>query len=215
AIAMSLLLGACAGGGNRLGAMTDDGLREITFQSLEYLAMKPGVNLSVYNTVHLKPTSVDFASSWKPTQTGSRIAMSVADQDRLRQDMGEQFDRALRDAIDANPRLTIVDAPAPGALVLTPRLFDVKLTGTNNRSQPVETVSRNSSRVSLELELVDAGNSELLARIKDKRIGAATVGGPTSSTGTAVELDRIFSAWASFVGDGLLMFALKADNEKQ
>lgn len=212
----ALLLGGCAGsGGNTLGAMTDDGLREIGFQSLEYLAMRPGANLSAYNAVHLKPTSVNFASNWKPTQTGSRIALSAADQDRLRQDMGEQVDRALRDAIDANPRLALIDAPAPGVLVLTPRLFDVKLTGTNNRSQPVDTVARNSSRVSLELEVADAGNKELLARMKDKRIGASTVGGPTSSTGNAGELDRIFSAWASFVADGLLTFALKADNEKQ
>jgi len=212
-VMMTLLVSACAsGGGSRLGAMTEEGLRKVNFPSLEYLAMRPGTNLTEYNRIHLAPVTVSLAKNWQPAQTGSRVAMSPVQREALEREVGEQFTREFRKELEANSRLTLVDAPAAGVLVITPHLVNVKLTGTNTKAQPVGTVARSTGHVGMELELVDATDSTLLVRVKDSRKGEATVGGETSEVSNEAAIARIFSAWGNFTSNGLLTLALKAEN---
>ncbi len=201
-LALGTMFAALAAG----AAEAPDPALQIRNHSLEIQWAEQGVLPQPFDKVMLAPIELAFREvkplAGPPGYTGGRTEFPVEEGEQAR--LAETFDRILREELGKSQRVTLVEAPGPGVLVVKPALRDIV-----SRVPPEEPAGRTYTyldsvgEATIVLEFVDATTGRTLGTAIDRReadpIGAAGGFGAVRSTDVGVnqEVRRLARRWGT------------------
>lgn len=195
-----LLIAALAGTGCSSQSRSD---REVPSglqahrSTLDSLFIAPGADFSQYQSIYIQPLEIRYDPS--PRQDSLRRGSDAFRLDeRQRAELQRQYERAIGAVWSEQPGWAPVSEPGPGVLVMRSILDNYYLHASlrNDHAEPNRTLVGESSRFTLQVQLVDGGSGELLLQSDDKRV--------TGDTSMGASGLRPFSAvryWSDFYQD--------------
>lgn len=207
------ILAGCAASIPAARTTTDD-LRVLDVDTLEYLAVHPGADLASFSKVFVEPVKLEFRDDWKPVRTGSNLTISRSQLTELKSQLEAQFMERFKAGLQDNPRIEIVDQPAPRVLRITPRLTNVSAVNIFGNAMPAEARGmRKLGRANLELKINDVRTGLLVVDMKSERdivhVGRMSL----SATRTRDEFGKMFQQWGDFVGNGILNLTVEEESK--
>jgi len=208
-----LLMAACASSttSTTAPAQSFDGLELVPDTRFAEVYMRPGADLSSYDTFGLTPCQVAFRRNWVRDQNSSRMDLSSRvtqrDVDRIKDTLGAECEKFFREALEQAPPYNLVDKFEDGehVLVLRPSIVNLDISAPDVRSAGMQrTYTTQAGQMTLLLELVDGTTGEIQVRIIDRRRTRDnhTIQWSNSVTNRA-EADRILRRWAGQLRKGL------------
>jgi hypothetical protein len=178
-----------------------DGLQKKEVKGIDLAYVRPGADISAYKKIILDPVVVSFSKDWNPQKTGSRISISQADRDKIKEKLGNLVMQVFTDVLSENNGYPIVKEAAPDVMRLSTGLADVYINAPDIPSAGrSKTYVTNAGRMTLVAELRDAETGALFARIIDAREARDTLGLTWSnSVENSSEAYQIAKQWATIV----------------
>ncbi len=202
-------------------AEAPDPALQVRNHALEIQWAEPDVLPPPFDKVMLAPIELAFRDvkplSGPAGYSGGRTEFPVGEREQA--ELAETFDHILREELGKSHRVTLVDAPGPGVLVVKPALRDIV-----SRVPPEEPAGRTYTfldsigEATLVLEFVDATSGRTLGTAIDRReanpIGGGASGfGAVRSTDVGVnqEVRRLARRWGTSLRKRVeqLYFAVK------
>lgn len=201
-VLMAFLLGGCAAEpGIRADAVPDyEGLVEVRSKRFETVRVRPGVDFTAYDAVHILEPELEF----RPIDRAQpEFPLDNEQKSRFR----DMLAGAFQDEFAANGRIAVVNHDGAEVLTLTVRVVDIAVT------VPPRAVARGgrgaialeaTGNVTLVLEVRDSESGAVLARGVDTAgvTGAARVDGTDMITRWD-DVDRVCDRWAAAARAGL------------
>jgi hypothetical protein len=204
-----VLLAAC---GTTAPAETYDGLvRQDSSAKFDELYVRPGATFDGYSAYGLESCEVAFRKNWLRDQNTNRVDLSnrvtQKDVDRIRDSIGGQCDRYLREALQKAPAYSLVEAFSNGesVLILRPKIINLNINAPDIVNPGISrSFTTSFGEMTLTLEILDGTTGEILARIVDRRRGMEKgylqwTNGVTNKA----DSDRILRRWADQLRRGL------------
>lgn len=213
---------AAAGGGpavqyetGKRAAVTGDGLHRVKVRRIKAAYVRPGANFVGYRKLVIAPVAI---YTKRESARGGRkdLALSPIEMERFRR----IFQEALEEELGASQSFTLVDEPAPDALLVRGLVVDL-VVNTPREQGGSKVYSLSGGDMTVLLDVADSQSGVSIARLADrKRIGsggtmmsadlhpyAATVGiGTGAAHGADVQWTaarRIFRSRARLLREGL------------
>jgi hypothetical protein len=183
-----------------------DGLERKEVKGLDAVYLLPNAKVKAYNTVLLDPAEISFDKNWDPnrdTRDVSRM-FSSKDIEKIRTEMADEFRKQFQKELEAG-NYKIVTTPEEDTMRVSAGLANVYITApdkmTAGRSY---TLTNESGRMTLVMELRDGGTNQLLGRVVDQKVGdnfgRMQV---TDSVTNSADFRAAVSAWAKRLVQGL------------
>jgi hypothetical protein len=181
---------------------TRDGLERVPSTVVDAAYVRPGADLSRYDSLLLEPVEVAFDRNWDPRDFGP-WGLGADEVGRVRGELaalaGESFARRLGHAGHA-----LTGVPGPGVLRVRVSLVDVYV----NAPQPLEpgrrTLVFEFGRMTLNADLSDAVTGQVLARLSDRMPYRHQEQLEWAAAGfNRAEAEREFTRWAEALADSL------------
>lgn len=214
--ACAVLLTACASGtsgsaSSSVPSQSFDGLELMPDTRFAEVYMRPGADLSAYDTFGITPCQVAFRKNWMRDQNTSRMDLSSRvtqqDVDRIKDSLGAECEKFFREALEQAPPYTLVEQFENGehVLVLRPSIVNLDISAPDVRSAGRErSYTTQSGQMTLVLELLDGTTGEIQVRIIDRRRSRDTGHMQWSNSVTnRADADRILRRWAGQLREGL------------
>ena len=170
------------------GEPSEEGLYEVSARRVGFLAVSPGIDLSLYQKLMVPDVLVTFKDDRK------NYRLNEAQIDRVRRYFHEELEKEL-----AKGGYDLTEEPGSDVLFLRPLLVDVMVTRPPERGSARDrTWVSSSGEVTLIVELRDSLSGKLLARAADRR-AVQGVGGymeRSISTTEIANVRRLFNSWA-------------------
>ena len=216
----------CAGGGGgppvqyetgTRAAVTADGLHRVKARRIGAAYVRPGVSFVGYRKLVIAPVEVYTKRERQPARGGrGNLALSPIEMERFRR----IFQEALEEELGASQSFTLVEEPAPDALLVRGHVVDLVF-NTPREQGGSKVYSLAGGDMTVLLDVADSQSRVSIARLVDrKRIGssgtmtgadlhpyAATIGvGTGAARGVDVQWTaarRIFRSRARLLREGL------------
>ena len=176
-----------------------DGLVRQSGTRLDAVFLKPGVDLSAFNSVILSPVEISFAENWDPNRgTRGAARFSAADIAAIRDDLAALFQETFRTELGRGG-FRLVGEPGPETLLVTAGIVDLFITAPDAMAPGRgRTYTANTGRMTLVVELRDSVTGEILARAVDRQSGRGTGTWTVTNTVTnTADARRAIGVWAS------------------
>ena len=162
-VLMALLLGGCAAEpGIRADAVPDyEGLAEARSKRFETVRVRPGVDFTAYDAVHILDPELEFRPIDRAQQ---EFPLDDEQKSRFR----DMLAGAFQDEFAANGRIAVVNHDGPEVVTLSVRVVDIAVT------VPPRALAR-GGRGAIALEA--AGNVTLILEVRDSESGAVLARG--------------------------------------
>lgn len=200
-----LLLVGCASTGVNVPSEWD-GLKRVPSRNVDQLFVLPGTQLGPFQAVILEDTKVSFDRNWNPnrSQRGLSRQLSQNDMDRIRREVGEMMDAALRQELERGGYRVVTTAEAD-TLHIAPAIINLYITAPDTRSAGRSTIwVMDAGRMTLFMEFRDAYSHRLIARAVDTRGGTSFGQMQVANSATnSAEARRATTAWARTLVRGL------------
>lgn len=162
----------------------------------------PNADFGVFKRVMLLDTFVAFRSGWARDQqrTGSRIRISQADMDRIKNGVADLFADVLSEVLSENDGYEITTEAGDDVLLIRPAIIDLDVSapdvGTAGRSR---TFTAETGSATLYIELYDSVSGQILGRAADRQLIRSPGNHLTWSTRASNTADarRLFRSWAT------------------
>lgn len=205
----SLTLAACAN--TAPTTPTHDGLVRQAETKFDELYLRPSASLAGYSSYGLEPCEVSFRKNWLRDQNTQRLDLSnrvtQRNVDKIKDSMGEQCNKYLREALEEGAEYPLVDNFQDGeaVLVLRPKIINLDINAPDTDGPGINrSFTTSFGEMTLLLEIADATTGEVLARAVDKRRGPEH--GQlrwTNGITNKAESDRILKRWANLLRESL------------
>ena len=182
-----------------------DGLQRREVKGLDNVYVRPNVQFTPYEKVMLDPVQVEFSKDWDPN-TSRDISRHLDAQDlqNIKQGLAamvlEDFSKELTAGGYA-----LVSAPADDTLRVSCAIVNLYINAPDTMSAGrSRTYTTEAGYMTFVMELRDSVRGQLLARVVDTR-SSGDVGHLqwTNSVTNRADADRMISAWAKYLRDGL------------
>jgi len=148
-----------------------DGLQLVPSKGVDAVYLLPGVQIKTYNSVLLDPVQVAFDKNWDPNDSTRDLSrrLSTEDIEKIRTEMATEFRKVFAKELTAGG-YTIVEKAAPDTLRVSAGLANVYITAPDTMSAGRSyTLTSESGRMTLVMELRDGQTQQLLGRVVDRR----------------------------------------------
>jgi hypothetical protein len=176
--------------------VSQDGLelKERTGQRLLYV--QPGATFSQYDRVVILDCYVEFSKRWLSDYNSSALhRISERDLEQIRRDLSAEFKKVFTEELTRGG-YQMTDAPAPDALVLRPALVNIEVTAPDLMVPGSLTIAESAGQMTLYLELWDAANKQILARVIDARVDPSRFPQWMTSVNDLAAADTLLRLWA-------------------
>jgi len=205
----TLLLAGCAGSGP--APQTYDGLELVPDTRFGEVYMRPGVDLSSYDSYGIEACEVAFRKNWQRDQNSSRLDLgnrvTQQDVDRIKDALGAACDKYFRGALEQAPPYRLVESFGNGepVLVLRPAIINLDIAAPDVKSAGMQRVyTTEAGQMTLLLEALDGTTGEILLRIIDRQRGRDYGRLQwTNSVTNQADARRILTRWAGQLRKGL------------
>jgi len=150
-----------------------DGLQLVPSKGVDAVYLLPGVQIKTYNSVLLDPVQVAFDKNWDPNDSTRDISrhLSTKDIEEIRTEMATEFRKVFSKELTAGG-YTVVEQTAPDTLRVSAGLANVYITAPDTMSPGRSyTLTSESGRMTLVMELRDGHTQQLLGRVVDQKVG--------------------------------------------
>lgn len=204
---IAALSGAGCSGQSRSDSEAPAGL-QAQRSTLDSLFVAPEADFSRYQSIYIQPLEIHYDPS--PRQDSLRRGRDAFQLDeRQRAQLQQQYERAVTAVWSEQPGWTQVSEPGPGVLILRSTLKDYYLYASlrNDHAEPNRTLAGESSRFTLQAQLLDGGSGELLLQSEDHRVtGDRNIGAsglrPFSSVRYWSDFYQDINSWARQLRSG-------------
>ncbi len=183
-----------------LPEVSDDGLQLQKSKDARVVYVRPGATLNPYKRVAILDCYVEFQKDWQRhyNQTAAPGArLTDADAEKIKTALADEFRKIFTDELQAKGGYQITDEAAPDVLILRPALVNVVVTAPDvNMSGMTRTIVASAGQMTLYLELYDAGNSQILARIIDPKADPSGFAQQASRMNNKAAADQMLRDWA-------------------
>jgi len=193
----TLLLAACE---TTAPAKNWDGLELKPVKGVDAVYLLPGVTFKAYNSVLLDPVVVAFDKDWDPNQDRVELSrrLSTEDIEKIRTDMAAGFREVFAKEL-GDGGYPIVDQADHDTLRVTAALANVYINAPDKMSAGrTITLTNESGRMTLVMELRDGPTGQLIGRVVDQKIGdnfgRMQV---TNSVTNSADFRRLVDSWAT------------------
>jgi Protein of unknown function (DUF3313) len=196
----AVAVGACTTAGTPIDTKsTEDGLERVDIKGFDAVYRKPGVDVSKYDKLLLRPVEVAFRKDWNPGRDSLLYQMNPPDREKIKQSVAENFADVFGKELERGGYQVVTD-PAPDVLEVRASIIDLFINAPDVSMQTaarVSTYSVDTGEMTLVAEIHDSITGELLARAYDKRSGNNTGWvQPSNSVWNTAEARRAMQAWA-------------------
>jgi hypothetical protein len=180
--------------------VTEDGLARIDIRGVDAAYRRPGADLHQYRKVMLDPVQVAFDPSWDPKRTGSGLALSAEDRERIRRELGELFMAVFSQELTKDGGAALVTSAAPDVMRLSTGLADVYVNAPDtNEPGRSRTYVMSAGRATLVAEVRDSESGAILGRLFDRREASTGTLQWSGSAQNSAEARRMFTRWAQLL----------------
>ncbi|MFK7977870.1 MAG: hypothetical protein AB8C02_17190 [Halioglobus sp.] len=206
AIAIGFLsLAACSN--TPVGTTTEDGLVLQADTQFDEVYLRPGVSLQNFAHYGIENCEVSFRKNWRRDQNQQRpdVSNRVSEKnaEEIRQSLSEQCGKHLREALNSEPTLKVVEQfdTSDRVLVLRPSVIDLDIYAPDTDAPGINrSYTRSFGEMTLVLELADANTGQVVGRVVEKRRGHdRSFLRPTNNLTNKFETDRILRRWSEQV----------------
>ena len=197
---------------NKSSNITPEGLVRIEGSRAEYVYLKPGVKLEIYNKFLILDTPVSFHEKWESNhQRYYSRKVPEAEMKRIKESTARIFKDVFVKQLKEGG-YPIVSEPGRDVIILRPVIFNLYVAAVDSSSARGSNFTTASSSAALMLELYDSITGEILGRAYD--VKAANKGFYTHSSRVSSNKDAIdiFSYWAKLLIQGLNEIHSEAGN---
>ena len=200
-LAAATLAGTAMAQANAEKVLTADGLVAVMSRSLDEVALRPGVDLSMYRSVIVEPARVALRKDWLKdlnTTRGPARWLTPDDAQQITDDAAVRLSAVIA-TVFRERGYEIAAAPVPGVLRLAPTITDLDV---NAPDAPMPGVARyfvrDAGQATISLDVRDAASGALLARVVDRGIASEIrlINRATSVTND-FWFDALFRQWAT------------------
>ena len=190
-----------------LPEVTEDGLHLVPDSRMAIVYAEPGADLATYRRVKLLDAYVAFKKNWERDQrsTGSRIAISSSDMNRIKNRMSEEFRVVFTEVLE-DGGYPVVEEAGDDVLLIRPAIVDLNPNAPDiNRVGMTKTYVRSAGDMTLYVELYDSQTGDMLAKALDKRADGRNSDYYTwaNSASNKAAADRILKGWANILLEAL------------
>ncbi|MEP1469516.1 MAG: DUF3313 family protein [Halieaceae bacterium] len=176
-----------------------DNLVAVEGAAVNMAYIDPDADFSVFKRVAILDPLVAFRSNWQRDQNRGRSRnISNRDMERIKEDVGTQFERVFAERLEA-AGYEVVDVAGDDVLVLRPAIIDLDITAPDTRTPGrSRTFTASTGAATLYMQLFDSVSGDIIGRAADRRAvrsGAGSISWSSSVTNTA-EARRMFGRWA-------------------
>jgi hypothetical protein len=205
-LALAAMTAGCATTTSNKPQQNWDGLQLVPSKGVDAVYLLPGVQIKTYNSVLLDPVQVAFDKNWDPNDSTRDISrhLSTKDIEEIRTEMATEFRKVFAKELSAGG-YTVVEQTAPDTLRVSAGLANVYITAPDTMSAGRSyTLTNESGRMTLVMELRDGATGQLLGRVVDQKIGdnfgRMQV---TNSVTNSADFRAAVSDWAKRLKNGL------------
>ena len=128
------------------------------------------VNWNTYSRVQLDRATVEFRKNWARDQRQrSGITIKEADEQRIKSDMADLFDRVFTQELTAEGIYTMADESGAGVMRITPKIVDLDVVAPDRvRNYIGGALTDSQGSMTVELEIRDSLGGELLATTRHR-----------------------------------------------
>ncbi|MEH6558627.1 MAG: hypothetical protein V7459_09055 [Oceanicoccus sp.] len=202
-ILLTFTLAACANQSPQPGSVNDEGLTTYSHNSFEELAIRQTTDFGLYKRIKIDPVTVAYSDK-KRSDMLNRGDEAFQFDDKELEKFNRQFVKGLSVAWGKQFGWEVTDESASDVILVKAAIVDLYLYGSikNNEILPSTTITEESSKMVIELTLVDSQNGSVLLESRGKKItgwrGQMT---RTSSVTYWNDAYRAFLQWASLIGN--------------
>lgn len=184
-------------------AMSYDGLEPVKVKGISLAYRRPGATLAGYKRVQIDPVEVRFSKDWKPTRTGSRLALPAEDRERIRTDLAKLVQEQFVKALQAKGAYPVVSETGPDVLRLKIYIVNLYINAPDNPGPGVSrTFVTSAGEMTLFMELFDSESGQILARVADRQEArSAPLMTMANSVTNIGEAEDLTAAWAKILRD--------------
>jgi len=151
-------------------ALSHDGLVKLKTRVADQVYARPGASVAGYTQVLMGPVDVAFAKDWDPKRTGSGFRISNAEREEIRRGVATIVREEFVKALQAKDGYQLVEAVAPGALLLKVSILDLYVNAPDEASASMtRTYVTSAGEMTLVLEALDSETGQVLARVVDRQ----------------------------------------------
>jgi hypothetical protein len=206
AVLLVVSIAGCATPTSKQPQQNWDGLQLVPSKGLDAVYLLPGAQIKTYHSVVLDPVQVAFDKNWDPNDSTRDISRHLSTQDieKIRSEMASEFRKVFAKELTAGG-YTVVEQAAPDTLRVSAGLANVYITAPDKMSAGRSyTLTSESGRMTLVMELRDGQTGQLLGRVVDQKVGdnfgRMQV---TDSVTNSADFRAAVSDWAKRLKNGL------------
>ena len=155
----------------QLGTVGEDGLAAVTNATLDEVAIRPDRQFSQYKKVIIKPISISYAKQRRGYDALNRGPEDFQLDEKELEIFNRQYVKAFKSQWAESLGWEVTEQPGSDVVILRAEITDFYLFASikNNTVLPNQTFANETSKMVLNLELVDSQSGEVLLRSKDKK----------------------------------------------
>lgn len=185
------------------------GLTAVKHQSLDQLSLRPGTDFGRYRKILIEPITVTYSKKRRDIRPYHDPSSFEFDQRQLAI-FNRQYIKAFSESWSNRFGWHQTDRPADDVIIVKAAVTDLYLNApiNNNQILPHKSFTNESSRMVIELTLVDSLSGDILLHSKGKKTtGRQGSGVETMRSMVSVtywnDVHRAFRQWASLLGSQL------------
>jgi hypothetical protein len=186
-------------------AATPDGLIRFDSPVFELVYIKPGLDLSRYELIRIRPIGLGYKEEPSKGILLARPAENFELTQAQRSRVSQAFARAFTQAMTADGRYRLVTSRLDGAMQIQLALarLEVNIPESRGDEEEVLTVDK-VGELTLVVEITDAVTGEPLVRGRDNYVIA---GGAETRSQITMEITDLFTRWSQDIRAGLDRFS--------
>lgn len=177
-----------------------EGLERVNRPGIEAIYRKPGIDVSVYDKLLLRPVEVAFAKDWERSQSTSvTYRMKPADFERIKSEIAAAFAEVFKEELQTKGGYQIVDTSGPDVLEVRAALVNIYINAPDVSMQTAgrtRTFTTSAGQMTLIAELHDSVTGQLLSRAYDRKEDMGGTWQWTNSITNSAEAKRAMKIWA-------------------
>ena len=186
---------------------THDGLERVSKPGIDAVYRKPGVDVSRYDKLLLRPIEVAFAKDWNPERgSGSALyQMAPPDRERIKSELATAFVEVFKKELEKGG-YRIVDTSGPDVLEIRAALVNIYITAPDVSMQTAgrsRTFTADAGEMTLIAEIHDSVTGELLSRAYDRKEDMGGTWQWTNSITNAAKAKDAMRIWANTLRSAL------------
>ena len=161
--------------------------------------------LKQYDAVMVEPVTVEFSPHWEPLRSNSRLPLSDAEKEKVREMVASTFDRQFRKGLEEEG-VTVVDTAGGNVLRITPVLRKVSISAPNPEAAIGSILVRQVGSMVLHASFADSVSGEVIVSLEDStRNQQAGNFRHASSPYNRQFLEQQFDIWAEIIAEDMLV----------